>query len=138
MGSKCNLITPRNGEIIIAATQDFLTGAYLITHKDSFFDRSAAATLLASVLAYRDAHLRLALPTPALLRPVRLWTGKQLFALILRPSGRVPVALNLRAKGMNVVETLDKSKFQATLGPTYADFGKKFGQDNIDKIRNYK
>jgi tripartite ATP-independent transporter DctP family solute receptor len=45
---------------------------------------------------------------------------------------------DLRAKGMNVVETLDKSKFQATLGPTYADFGKKFGQDNIDKIRNYK
>jgi tripartite ATP-independent transporter DctP family solute receptor len=45
---------------------------------------------------------------------------------------------DLRAKGMNVVETIDKSKFQATLGPTYADFGKKFGQDNIDKIRNYK
>ena len=45
---------------------------------------------------------------------------------------------DLRSKGMNVVEKLDKSKFQATLGPTYADFGKKFGQDNIDKIRNYK
>jgi tripartite ATP-independent transporter DctP family solute receptor len=45
---------------------------------------------------------------------------------------------DLRSKGMNVVETIDKSKFQATLGPTYADFGKKFGQDNIDKIRNYK
>ena len=39
---------------------------------------------------------------------------------------------------MNVVENLDKGKFQATLGPTYADFGKKFGQDNIDRIRNYK
>jgi TRAP-type transport system periplasmic protein len=45
---------------------------------------------------------------------------------------------DLRAKGMNVVETIDKGKFQATLGPTYADFGKKFGQDNIDRIRNYK
>jgi tripartite ATP-independent transporter DctP family solute receptor len=45
---------------------------------------------------------------------------------------------DLRSKGMNVVETIDKTKFQATLGPTYADFGKKFGQDNIDKIRNYK
>ena len=32
MGSKSNLITPRNGEIIIAATQDFLTGAYLIVN----------------------------------------------------------------------------------------------------------
>ena len=45
---------------------------------------------------------------------------------------------DLRSKGMNVVENVDKAKFQATLGPTYADFGKKFGQDNIDKIRNYK
>jgi tripartite ATP-independent transporter DctP family solute receptor len=45
---------------------------------------------------------------------------------------------DLRSKGMNVVENVDKSKFQATLTPTYADFGKKFGQDNIDKIRNYK
>jgi TRAP-type C4-dicarboxylate transport system substrate-binding protein len=45
---------------------------------------------------------------------------------------------DLRAKGMNVVENLDKAKFQATLAPTYAEFGKKFGQDNIDRIRNYK
>ncbi len=45
---------------------------------------------------------------------------------------------DLRSKGMTVVETIDKTKFQAVLGPTYADFGKRFGQDNIDKIRNYK
>jgi len=45
---------------------------------------------------------------------------------------------DLRSKGMNVVENLDKTKFQATLTPTYAEFGKKFGQDNIDKIRNFK
>src|SRR5947207_3336987 len=41
---------------------------------------------------------------------------------------------DLRAKGMNVVDTLDKSKFQAALAPVYADFAKKFGQENIDKI----
>ncbi len=45
---------------------------------------------------------------------------------------------DLRAKGMKVTESLDKSKFQAALGPTYAEFGKKFGQQNIDRIRNYK
>ena len=50
---------------------------------------------------------------------------------------RRPVG-DLRAKGMAVVDTLDKSKFQATLAPVYADFGKKFGQENIDKIKNYK
>ena len=45
---------------------------------------------------------------------------------------------DLRAKGMQVVENVDKAKFQAALAPTFADFGKKFGQDNIDRIRNYK
>jgi tripartite ATP-independent transporter DctP family solute receptor len=45
---------------------------------------------------------------------------------------------DLRSKGMNVTDTLDKAKFQATLTPVYADFGKRFGQANIDRIRNYK
>ncbi len=45
---------------------------------------------------------------------------------------------DLRSKGMNVVENVDKSKFQATLAATYVDFGKKFGQENIDRIKNYK
>ncbi|MDD2845237.1 MAG: TRAP transporter substrate-binding protein [Rhodoferax sp.] len=44
----------------------------------------------------------------------------------------------LRGKGMNVVETLDKSKFVATLAPVYAEFEKQFGKDNMDKIRNTK
>ena len=39
---------------------------------------------------------------------------------------------------MTVVENVDKAKFQAALAPTFAEFGKKFGQENIDKIRNYK
>jgi TRAP-type C4-dicarboxylate transport system substrate-binding protein len=45
---------------------------------------------------------------------------------------------DLRAKGMVIVENVDKAKYQAALGPTYIEFGKKFGQENIDKIRNYK
>src|SRR6266536_654230 len=45
---------------------------------------------------------------------------------------------DLRSKGMVVVEVVDKTKFQAALAPTYVDFGKKFGQDNIDRIKNYR
>jgi tripartite ATP-independent transporter DctP family solute receptor len=44
---------------------------------------------------------------------------------------------DLRSKGMAVVDTLDKTKFRAALTPVYADFSKRFGQDNIDKIKNY-
>jgi tripartite ATP-independent transporter DctP family solute receptor len=45
---------------------------------------------------------------------------------------------DLQSKGMTVVLVVDKAKFQSSLGPTFTEFGKKFGQDNIDKIRNYK
>jgi len=45
---------------------------------------------------------------------------------------------DLRAKGMIIIENVDKARFQATLAPTFVEFGKKFGQENIDKIKNYK
>ena len=45
---------------------------------------------------------------------------------------------DLRAKGMTVAENVDKAKFQAALEPVYADFGKRFGQANIDRIKNYR
>jgi TRAP-type transport system periplasmic protein len=45
---------------------------------------------------------------------------------------------DLRGKGMTVVDHVDKAKFQATLTPVYADFSKRFGQENIDRIKNVK
>ena len=45
---------------------------------------------------------------------------------------------DLRAKGMSVVDNVDKAKFVAALGPVNAEFEKQFGKANIDKIRNFK
>jgi TRAP-type transport system periplasmic protein len=45
---------------------------------------------------------------------------------------------DLRSKGMVIVENVDKAKFQAALAPVYVDFGKRFGQENIDRIKNYR
>jgi len=47
-------------------------------------------------------------------------------------------AAELKAKGMQVVENVDKSKFVAALAPVNAEFEKQFGKANIDRIRNYK
>ena len=44
----------------------------------------------------------------------------------------------LRAKGMQVIDNVDKSKFQTALVPVYADFDKQFGKAAIDRIRNFK
>jgi tripartite ATP-independent transporter DctP family solute receptor len=45
---------------------------------------------------------------------------------------------DLRAKGMTVVDQVDKTRFQSALSPVYADFEKQFGKANLDRIRNYK
>ncbi|MDO8387067.1 MAG: DctP family TRAP transporter solute-binding subunit [Polaromonas sp.] len=45
---------------------------------------------------------------------------------------------DLRAKGMTVIDTLDKAKFVAALAPVNAEFEKQFGKANIDKIRAVK
>ena len=38
MGVEHNIVTPRNGEPLVAATQDFLTACYLLTSPDYFLD----------------------------------------------------------------------------------------------------
>ncbi|XP_041117382.1 DNA-directed RNA polymerase III subunit RPC1 isoform X2 [Polyodon spathula] len=99
MGTKANMVTPRNGEPLIAAIQDFLTGAYLLTLKDTFFDRSKVCQIVASILVGKDEKIKVHLPPPAILKPITLWTGKQIFGLILKPSKTCPVKANLRTKG---------------------------------------
>ncbi|CAG2063709.1 unnamed protein product, partial [Timema podura] len=66
MGNKSNLVTPRNGELLIAATQDFITGAYLLTQKDNFLDRGQACQLAACLLAGDDIAMNIELPPPAI------------------------------------------------------------------------
>uniref|UniRef100_V5GVE1 DNA-directed RNA polymerase subunit n=1 Tax=Ixodes ricinus TaxID=34613 RepID=V5GVE1_IXORI len=99
MGTRANLVTPRNGEPLIAAIQDFITGGYLLTQRDVFFDRAKAAQLAAYMLAGKDVGISVELPPPAIRKPVCLWTGKQIFSLIIRPSRSCPVLASLRAKG---------------------------------------
>ncbi|GFP90332.1 DNA-directed RNA polymerase iii subunit rpc1 [Phtheirospermum japonicum] len=92
MGVQNNLCTPKNGEILVASTQDFLTSSYLITRKDTFYDR-AAFSLICSYMG--DAMESIDLPTPAFIKPIELWTGKQLFSVLLRPNAKMRVYVNL-------------------------------------------
>lgn len=64
------MVTPRNGELLIAATQDFLTGAYLLTKKDTFLDFTHASQLAATLLAGNDTHIHIDLPTPCIIKVI--------------------------------------------------------------------
>ncbi|XP_043579114.1 DNA-directed RNA polymerase III subunit RPC1 isoform X2 [Bombus pyrosoma] len=74
MGNKSNLVTPRNGELLIAATQDFITGGYLLTQKDMFLNKAQASQLAGCLLAGPDIAMPITLPEPAILKPTNLKT----------------------------------------------------------------
>lgn len=95
MGVKHNLCTPKNGEPIISATQDFITASYLLSSKDNFFDRKTFAAICMYMV---DGNLQLDLPPPAIIKPRALWTGKQVFSILMRPNQMSPVKVNLDAK----------------------------------------
>lgn len=95
MGVKHNLVTPKNGEPIIAATQDFITAAYLLSSKDRFFDRKTFTYICMHML---NGETHISIPPPAILKPQTLWTGKQVFNILMRPNKASDVMVNLDAK----------------------------------------
>ncbi|XP_062171677.1 DNA-directed RNA polymerase III subunit 1 [Alnus glutinosa] len=107
MGVQNNLCTPKNGEILVASTQDFLTSSFLITRKDTFYDR-ATFSLMCSYMV--DAMDFVDLPTPAILKPIELWTGKQLFSVLVRPHANVRVYVNLTVKEKSYIKPKEEGE----------------------------
>ncbi|KAI9305749.1 hypothetical protein BJ944DRAFT_161146 [Cunninghamella echinulata] len=101
MGVKNNLVTPRNGEPLIAATQDFITAAYLLSHKDTFYTRAMFCQVCSMMC---DAELKIDIPPPAVWKPQRLWTGKQVFNVLFRPNKQSKVQVNVEAKTKSYIK----------------------------------
>lgn len=94
MGVKHNLCTPKNGVPLIAAIQDFITAAYLLSSKDKFYDRKTFTNICMHMV---DGNMRIDLPPPTIFKPVMLWTGKQIFNVMMRPNKATNVLINLDA-----------------------------------------
>ena len=107
MGTKYNICTPRNGEPLIAATQDFITGAYLLTQRNVFLTRGEISQL---VTVMCDGHARIDLPPPAILKPAALWTGAQVFSLLLRPNRKSDVIINLETPNRSYDKVEERKK----------------------------
>jgi DNA-directed RNA polymerase III subunit RPC1 len=81
MSCLVNMVTPRNGEPLIAAIQDFITASYLVTRRDVMMDR---AEFCQAVCMMSNASMRMDVPHPAIVKPCELWTGKQLFTVLIQ------------------------------------------------------
>jgi DNA-directed RNA polymerase III subunit RPC1 len=67
------LVTPRNGEPLIAATQDFITASYLQSQKNVFYDRSQ----FVQICSYMDiATIDIELPPPTIIKVLKLFISK--------------------------------------------------------------
>ncbi len=95
MGVKHNIVTPKNGEPIISAIQDFVTAAYLLSSLDNFYDRK---TFINTCLGMLEEDTIFDLPPPAILKPQALWTGKQVFSILMRPNRKSNVRVNIDAQ----------------------------------------
>jgi len=113
MSVKHNMVTPRNGEPVIAAIQDFITASYLLSRRDQFFDRQQF-TQICSYFA--DADLQIDIPPPTIWKPVRLWTGKQIFNVLIRPNKQSKVLINVESK-CNKEEKPDKKHYSPHMDP---------------------
>lgn len=95
MNVKLNLVTPKNGEPVIAATQDFITASYLLSRKDRFYDRRQFAQICSYM---SDGESQIDIPPPTIIKPIQLWTGKQIFNVLMRPNRKSNVRVNLEAR----------------------------------------
>lgn len=72
------IITPQSNRPVMGIVQDTLTAVRKMTKRDVFIEKSDFMNLL-MFLPNWDGHI----PQAAILKPKPLWTGKQLFSLIL-------------------------------------------------------
>lgn len=78
MAVPLNIVSPQANRPVMGIVQDSLLGSRLFTKRDTFLERD----LLMNVLMWLEGWDGV-VPTPAILKPRPLWTGKQVFSMFL-------------------------------------------------------
>jgi DNA-directed RNA polymerase subunit A' len=77
------ILSPRYGGPIIGALHDYVSAAFLLTRKKTLMPKEDVWQLLLA------GNYEGELPSPAISYPVELWTGKQVFSLLMPPDVNV-------------------------------------------------
>lgn len=85
------IVSPLSNRPAIEFSKDALLAWSLLTLRDTFLDKDLVMNILMWVKPY-DGRI----PVPAIVKPKQLWTGKQIFSLLL------PFNLNLIRFGMHM------------------------------------
>ncbi|XXQ33022.1 DNA-directed RNA polymerase subunit [Plasmodiophora brassicae] len=91
-------LTPKDGSPLRGLIQDHVVAGVLITKRDTFFTRDEFHQLLYSACMSLPVQVRVPSICPAILRPVPLYTGKQLVSCIIYLITRHSAPLNIDSK----------------------------------------
>eukprot|EP00532_Pseudo-nitzschia_australis_P011994 CAMPEP_0168218712 /NCGR_PEP_ID=MMETSP0140_2-20121125/8073_1 /TAXON_ID=44445 /ORGANISM="Pseudo-nitzschia australis, Strain 10249 10 AB" /LENGTH=985 /DNA_ID=CAMNT_0008146845 /DNA_START=176 /DNA_END=3130 /DNA_ORIENTATION=+ len=100
LGVTNNLTTPRNGEPLVAASQDFLSASYMLTQNDRFYTYEQFCQL---ATFFGDAEEQIDIPPPTIVKPLKLWTGKQVFTTMLQPNEETKIKVSFATKEKNYI-----------------------------------
>jgi DNA-directed RNA polymerase II subunit RPB1 len=87
MSVKDQMLNGQNCKPVLSIVQDVLLGSYLLSSKDVFINVEDMMNLLCH-MNYGDVYY---IPRPAICSPKKLWTGKQLFSLLMP---KISITLN--------------------------------------------
>jgi DNA-directed RNA polymerase II subunit RPB1 len=92
------IVTPASNRPIMSIVQDALLGSMLLTSRGTFVERDDAMNMAMWMPSFEYK-----MPIPAILKPRRLWTGKQMFSMILPNINVSPLRLGPSLPQDNVV-----------------------------------
>ncbi len=98
-----HILSPRFGGPVIGAIHDHITGAFLMTYRDTRFTREEATFLLSLIGGDRPLP-----PAANRGKGEDYWTGKQLFSLILPEDLNLAFKASIAGKGDSADEAVEK------------------------------
>jgi DNA-directed RNA polymerase II subunit RPB1 len=79
------IVAPQANKPCMGLVQDTLLGTYLLTSPDTFLDQGEVMQVLMQLKYPSDPDLARLMPPPTILKPRKLWTGAQVFSMLLPP-----------------------------------------------------
>lgn len=139
------IVSPQSNKPVMGIIQDTLLGCMLFTQRDTFLERDFVMNMLMHVGGWNGV-----IPQPAILKPKPLWTGKQIFSLILPPVNifrksithadleDTPMSVGdtkvLISKGNLVSGIVDKKTVGSSAGGLVHVTWKEFGARRTDEL----
>ncbi|ELP88260.1 DNA-directed RNA polymerase I subunit RPA1, putative [Entamoeba invadens IP1] len=91
-------VVPKNGQPLRGLIQDHIISSFMLTKRNTFFNREQFCQIVSDALYGVNESYSISLPTPTILKPTMLWTGKQVVSAILLHVGTNQPHINFTGK----------------------------------------